>query len=94
MIRYKDFGIIPTEFGFDLVRFTKSKKLGSGTFSNPTGEEYLRQVDIGYGYTFEGVLKKISHLMAIENLPDDPTLRDYINQYKNCVDEVSKLIGQ
>ena len=94
MIRFKDFGIIPTEYGFDLVRFVEARKLGEGTMKNPTGEVYLKQVEIGYGYTFETIIKRISHLISIDNLPEEPSLRDYVQQYKKCVDEVSKLIGQ
>lgn len=94
MIKFKDFGIIPTEYGFDLVRFVEARKLGDGTMKNPTGDIYLKQVEIGYGYTFESVIKRIAHLISIDNLPEEPSLRDYVLQFKKCTDEVSKLIRQ
>lgn len=94
MIRYKDFGLVPTEWGFDLVRFVKSRRVGDGTIREPKGEEYEKQVDIGYGYNFESAVKKISHLHSIDGLPQDPTLRDYIDNYKKSVEDIYKVLGK
>jgi len=93
MIKFKDFGIIPTEYGFDLVRFVEARKIGDGTMKNPTGDFYLKQVEVGYGYTFELLIKKIAHLIAIDNLPEEPSLKDYVFEFRKCVDEISKFLG-
>lgn len=94
MIRYRDFGIIPNEHGFDLVRFIESKKIGTGSIRKPNGEVYIKTVEIGYGYTFETLIKEISHLTAINNLPPDPSLKDYLDEYRKIVKDINSILGR
>ena len=52
-ILVRDFKIIQTEYGFDLVKLVKSRKVGEGTIKEPSGEEYLREVECGFGMSLE-----------------------------------------
>lgn len=94
MIQYRNYKIIPTEHGFDLVRIVQSRRIGSGTLSNPRGEIYEREDNIEYGYSFESLIKKICHLMTIDNLPEDATLKDYVTLFKASVDEIKTILRQ
>lgn len=94
MIKFKDFGIIPTEYGFDLVRFIEARKIGTGSVKVPNGEIYLKEVDVGYGYTFESVVRKIAHLISIDNLPEEPVLKDYLDEYSKIIKDVSSILGR
>ena len=94
MIRYKEFGIIPNEFGFDLVRFIKARKIGTGSIKVPNGETYIKEVEVGFGYTFESLIRRIAHLLSIDNLPQDPTLKDYLDEYSKIIKDINNILGK
>ena len=94
MIKYKDFGIIPTEYGFDLVRFVEARRIGTGSIKVPNGEIYTKEVEVGYGYTFESLIRRIAHLLSIDNLPEDPTLKDYLDEYSKIIKDINNILGK
>lgn len=83
--RYKDYLIQQQPVGFDLYQIVKSKKLGTGTLKEPNGEEYEKEVPLGYNMSIESCIKRIAHMellkedkiVAIEEL-----IKEYIKQYQ------------
>ena len=90
-IKINDFIIKQAETGFDLIRMVKSRRLGNGTISNPNGDEYEKEVEIGYNIPFEYCLDRIIHLTLLDkNLMVN--LREFIDEYKSIKNEVLNIL--
>ena len=90
-IKINDFIIKQAETGFDLIRMVKSRRIGDGTVSNPTGDEFEKVDIIGYNIPFEYCLDRIIHLTLLDkNLTVN--LREFIDEYKSIKNEVLNVL--
>ena len=90
-ILVRDFKIIQTEYGFDLVKLVKSRKVGEGTIKEPSGEEYLREVECGFGMSLERCFEKISHLTLLSNKEQVDTSK-FLDEYKRILSEIREIV--
>lgn len=86
-IEYENFVIEPDTVCPD--RFNLYKK-GIGKKGKVEGKETI--INIGYGYTFGGVLEQIARIRTAEN-KDITTIKGYVDEYKRQVEILNDALA-
>ena len=90
-IRIKDYKIIQSEYGFDLIKMVKSKRIGTGTMSAPNGEDYERSDDMGYFTNLENCVHQII-LLSLLDIDEQVSLEKFVNEYKGLKEEIANIL--
>jgi hypothetical protein len=86
-----DFTLVQTEFGYDLNRTIKGKRIGDGDLHNPTGEEFDKKINIGYFSNVENALLKIIQLNLLDRT-ENVSIERFVEEYKKERDRVYSLL--
>ena len=91
IIQIGEFKLVPQHSGWDLIEEVKANKIGEGTMQNPTGEEYSKEIELGYNMQLETCIQKIIHFRLRRN-ESLVGLSDFLMSYKEEKDKINSIL--
>jgi len=88
-LTFKNYTAISDGDRFDLYK-TKTVTATEKSKEHKAGDKYETTILIGYGYTFESLLKRITADTLSEK--DTMTIVEYIKEFKVIVNEISNTL--
>ena len=90
-IKYKNYTAKESDGRFDLS-FTTKIKAKEDTIHRKKGDEYEIETVVGFGYTFETLIRRIIENELSQN-NEVMSLKEYINEFKELKNEITNILN-